>query len=101
MSIHKVFHLVIYAFFKAIIFISVGNLIHLSLSYQALKNRGSLRIRAPLNRRTLMIARIKLCGPLLPLPFLKRAHCCDLLSYSPFFIAEIGRMYLTSLQCLV
>ena len=31
------FHLIIYAFFKVIVFISVGNLIHLSLSYQALK----------------------------------------------------------------
>jgi len=36
------FHLVIHAFFKAIIFIRVGNLIHLSQNYQALKNRGSL-----------------------------------------------------------
>ena len=31
------FHLIINAFFKAIVFISGGNLIHLSLSYQALK----------------------------------------------------------------
>jgi len=58
----RFFHLIIHAFFKAIIFISVGNLIHLSQSYQALKNRGSLSIRGPLNRRTLMIARIRLCG---------------------------------------
>merc|ERR1712003_265103 len=46
----RFFHLIIHAFFKAIIFISVGNLIHLSQSYQALKNRGSLRMRGPLNR---------------------------------------------------
>lgn len=58
----RFFHLIIHAFFKAIIFISVGNLIHLSQSYQALKNRGSLRMRGPLNRTTLIIARIRLCG---------------------------------------
>ena len=34
------FHLIIHAFFKAIIFIRVGNLIHFRQNYQAIKNRG-------------------------------------------------------------
>merc|ERR1711874_439187 len=56
------FHLIIHAFFKAIIFIRVGNLIHFSQFYQAIKNSGRSLFSSPFNRSTLVLARIRLCG---------------------------------------
>lgn len=56
------FHLIIHAFFKAIIFISVGNIIHFSQNYQAIKNRGGIILSSPLNSSTLILARLRLCG---------------------------------------
>jgi len=56
------FHLIIHAFFKAMIFISVGNLIHFSQNYQAIKNRGGIALSSPLNSSTLILASLRLCG---------------------------------------
>jgi len=56
------FHLIIHAFFKAIIFIRVGNLIHFSQNYQAIKNSGGIILRSPLNSSTLILASLRLCG---------------------------------------
>lgn len=59
-------HLIIHAFFKAIIFISTGNLIHTRQRYQSVKNTGRIRIRSPINRSIIIIASIRLIG----LPFM-------------------------------
>ena len=49
-------------FFKAIIFIRVGNLIHFRQNSQAIKNRGGIIISSPFNSSTLMLASLRLCG---------------------------------------
>jgi NADH-ubiquinone oxidoreductase chain 5 len=59
-------HLIIHAFFKAIMFIATGNLIHTRQSYQSVKNTGRIRIRSPINRSIIIIASIRLIG----LPFI-------------------------------
>lgn len=59
-------HLIIHAFFKAIMFIATGNLIHTRQSYQSVKNTGRIRIRSPINRSIIVIASIRLIG----LPFI-------------------------------
>lgn len=56
------FHLVIHAFFKAIMFIGVGNLIHFSQFYQSIKNRGGILFSSPFNSATLILSRFRLCG---------------------------------------
>jgi NADH:ubiquinone oxidoreductase subunit 5 (subunit L)/multisubunit Na+/H+ antiporter MnhA subunit len=55
-------HLITHAFFKAIMFIRVGNIIHSSQLYQAIKNTGILAYSSPLNRSTMILARARLCG---------------------------------------
>jgi len=58
----RFFHLIIHAFFKAMIFIRVGNLIHFRQFYQAIKNRGRELFSSPFNRSTLVLARVSLTG---------------------------------------
>lgn len=55
-------HLIIHAFFKAIMFICTGNIIHLSQRYQSVKNTGGLMLSRPLNSSAIMIATISLIG---------------------------------------
>lgn len=56
------FHLITHAFFKAIIFIRVGNIIHSSQLYQSIKNTGIIFFSSPLNSSTIILARARLCG---------------------------------------
>jgi len=56
------FHLITHAFFKAIIFIRVGNLIHSSQLYQSIKNTGTILFSSPFNSSTIILARARLCG---------------------------------------
>jgi len=56
------FHLITHAFFKAIIFISVGNIIHSSQLYQSIKNTGKIFYSSPFNSSTIILARASLCG---------------------------------------
>lgn len=67
------FHLVSHAFFKALIFIVVGNFIHLSLNYQDLRKIG---INSHLRRESVTLARVanfRLIG----LPFLSGYYSKD------------------------
>ena len=75
------FHLIIHAFFKAMIFIRVGNLIHLRQNYQALKNRGSLNLRRPLNNSSLIVARFSLCGAPFAAAFFSKEPIVELSLY--------------------
>lgn len=59
------FHLIAHAFFKALLFVGVGNFIHASGSYQDLKLIGGKSFRLPLTRSILVVAKARLCG----LPF--------------------------------
>ena len=56
------FHLIIHAFFKAIIFIRIGNIIHHSQLYQSIKNTGSIVYSSPLIRTSTLVASLRLCG---------------------------------------
>jgi len=58
----RFFHLIIHAFFKAIIFIRVGNIIHFRQLYQAIKNSGGIILSSPFNSSALLMARFRLCG---------------------------------------
>lgn len=59
------FHLIAHAFFKALLFIGVGNLIHAARSYQDFKVIGGFSKDLSLTRRVLVVAKASLCG----LPF--------------------------------
>jgi NADH:ubiquinone oxidoreductase subunit 5 (subunit L)/multisubunit Na+/H+ antiporter MnhA subunit len=59
-------HLIAHAFFKALLFISTGNLIHSRDSYQALKISGGLTKSIPVSYSANVICRFSLCG----LPFM-------------------------------
>jgi len=93
------FHLIIHAFFKAIIFIRVGNLIHLSQNYQALKNRGSLRTSRPFNNSTLILARFRLCGAPFAAAFFSKEPIVELSFYRSSYLGVIfcvlASLYLT------
>lgn len=56
------FHLITHAFFKAIIFIRVGNIIHSRQFYQSIKNTGAILYSSPFNSSTVVLARARLCG---------------------------------------
>lgn len=55
-------HLVIHAFFKAIMFIRTGNLIHLRRGYQAVQHTGALFYNSPINSRIRHVAVLRLMG---------------------------------------
>lgn len=65
-SLLRFFHLLRHAFFKALLFISTGNLIHASLDYQDLRFIGSSFFSIPISLRFVLVARFRLCG----LPFM-------------------------------
>jgi NADH-ubiquinone oxidoreductase chain 5 len=69
------FHLLTHAFFKAIIFISVGNLIHLSSDYQDLRKIQNCPENLKFTLSIRIIANIRLCG----LPFLSGFYSKDLI----------------------
>lgn len=55
-------HLIIHAYFKAIIFISTGNAIHVSNRYQSCSKTGFLLISTPLNSSSLITGALRLVG---------------------------------------
>lgn len=97
-------HLIIHAFFKAIIFISTGNLIHLSQRYQSIKNTGSLLLRSPLNRRTVIISRMRLIGLPFIAAFFSKEPIIELSVYSSAGLREValslGGVLLTGLYSM-
>merc|ERR1712038_2052046 len=56
------FHLIVHAFFKALLFIATGNVIHNSNDYQDLRRRGGNRGPLPLNQAIIILTKIRLCG---------------------------------------
>jgi len=59
------FHLVVHAFFKALLFISAGHLIHNMQDYQDLRRIGNAGIANPLSGSIVCLTKARLCG----LPF--------------------------------
>lgn len=68
------FHLVIHAFFKALLFITVGNLIHLSDNYQDLRKIKFSTTNICVSFRFMNIANFSLCG----MPFIAGFYSKDL-----------------------
>ena len=64
-SLLAFFHLVAHAFFKALLFVGVGNFIHAAGSYQDLKVMGNFQGALPFTSAILILAKASLCG----LPF--------------------------------
>jgi len=59
------FHLVVHAFFKALLFIRAGHLIHNMQDYQDLRRIGNARVANPLSGSLVCLTKASLCG----LPF--------------------------------
>ena len=60
--IARFFHLLSHAFFKALLFISTGNIIHNSKDYQDLRQVGGRAKILPVTNRFTLISRIRLIG---------------------------------------
>lgn len=69
------FHLLSHAYFKAILFIAVGNIIHCSNSYQDIRQAGNLAEAIPLRVTLFNLANLSLCG----FPFLAGFYSKDLI----------------------
>ena len=69
------FHLIAHAYFKALLFIGVGSLIHSSFSYQEIKITGRATRFMPLTRAIVIAAKLRLCG----LPFFSGAFRKELI----------------------
>jgi NADH-ubiquinone oxidoreductase chain 5 len=69
------FHLLTHAFFKALLFITVGNIIHLSADFQDLRKIALSPSRLPTSLAFSLVANASLCG----LPFIAGFYSKDLI----------------------
>ena len=69
------FHLISHAFFKAILFICAGIIIHNIKDYQDIRNMGSGLMSLPITISIIMVANLRLCG----LPFLSGFYSKDII----------------------
>lgn len=69
------FHLLTHAFFKALLFIAVGNIIHLSRDFQDLRKISLIEFCYPVRLSFSLVANCSLCG----LPFLAGFYSKDLI----------------------
>lgn len=95
------FHLITHAFFKAIIFIRVGNIIHSRQLYQSIKNTGTMFFSSPLNSSTIILARARLCGTPFTAAFFSKEPIIEISIYNDTtlgtFIFTILRLSITLL----
>lgn len=89
------FHLLAHAFFKALLFISTGNLIHGAGRYQDLRVMGGVREVLPFSKRVVIGCSMRLCG----LPFISAFYSKEIIiesllinnfSLMPYFIILLG-----------
>ena len=57
-----VFHVFTHAFFKALLFLGAGSVIHAMSGEQDMRNMGDLRHRIPITYRTMLIATLAIAG---------------------------------------
>lgn len=69
------FHLLRHAYFKAILFICAGTIIHNIKDFQDIRSMGGVSKNMPITYRILMVANFRLCG----LPFLRGFYSKDLI----------------------
>ena len=89
------FHLLTHAFFKALLFVRAGNLIHNSERYQDLRKISGKTSSTPLGARIIVVCRFSLCGlPFMSAFYSKEAILEHILIYSErawaYFIFLIG-----------
>lgn len=68
-------HLISHAYFKAILFIAAGGIIHRIKDYQDIRKRGGFFFNSPFISRILLIRRLRLSG----LPFLRGFYSKDII----------------------
>lgn len=83
------FHLVAHAYFKAILFICSGNIIHRMKSFQDLRRIGGALIFLPVSSTIFFVANLRLCG----IPFITGFYSKDLI-LELLFIGEIRSLIL-------
>ena len=83
------FHLITHAFIKAILFLSIGNLIHRSNDYQDIRKRRMLTSGFPISSSFILVANIGLAGT----PFLAGFYSKDMW-LEMFLIREINYVFL-------
>ena len=106
-----VFHLIAHAFFKALLFLGAGSVIHGCTEEQDIRNMGGLRRFMPITFATYAIGALALCG--FPLVFsgfwskdaiLHAAHGWSV-SQGPFYLGLFGALltafYMTRQVCYV
>jgi len=69
------FHLIAHAYFKAILFIAAGALIHGVKDYQNIRKIGGSRVIFPVARAIVLVGRLSLCG----VPFMAGFYSKDLI----------------------
>jgi NADH-ubiquinone oxidoreductase chain 5 len=69
------FHILAHAYFKALLFMSVGNMIHLSSDFQDLRKIGLTAHSLPVTLAFRVVANLSLCG----LPFISGFYSKDLI----------------------
>ncbi len=72
------FHLLSHAFFKALLFITVGAIIHISRDYQDIRKIRLLRKRCPTTLRFNLRANLSLCGIPFTSGFYSKDRCIEL-----------------------
>merc|ERR1739836_261585 len=75
MYILRFFHLLTHAFFKALLFIRAGNLIHASERYQDLRVIGGSSEVIPLSKSIVIASSFSLCG----LPFISAFYSKEII----------------------
>jgi NADH-quinone oxidoreductase subunit L len=105
------FHLITHAFFKALLFLGAGSVIHGCHDEQDIRNMGGLRKFMPVTFATYAVGMLALCG--FPLFFsgfwskdeiLHAAHLSSI-SQGPFYLGAVGALltafYMTRQVCYV
>ena len=105
------FHLITHAFFKALLFLGAGSVIHGSNGEQDIRHMGGLRRFMPLTFTTYAVGMLALCGfPLFTSGFWSKDEILHAaydwpLSHTPFYLGAIGALltafYMTRQICYV
>lgn len=69
------YHLLSHAYFKAILFMCAGRIIHRIKDYQDIRNMGSGYAHIPIITRIILVANLRLCG----MPFLSGFYSKDII----------------------
>lgn len=100
------FHLLSHAYFKAILFMCAGTIIHRMKDFQDIRSMGSVCKTIPTTYRVMMVANLRLCG----LPFMSGFYSKDLIleviiiiNYGAFifFLAILATFFTVAYSCRI